>query len=317
MLKHLKRLALAGAGAAAVTGLALGSAGAASAAVNPNIRLVANGTAGYYALSDGTRSIGATITPTPAALNIGGVGSGGIGTQMCDPDNSYALQEGLTTNGSVMSVEFGFGTLGGPCVGKGVLPHPRLVNAALTGLNPADTVQVFTRNRTLRVHNVWCSTVTTNPCRRHLIWKGFAQFAAFDASVGFDVYNVNVWTPPFLQFTENGAGIQQDTTGMSACTPVAALPGYNGVTGPAGSGACNLVASFTGVNLDGGGIFSPSGIGLGDTGSFLGLGPAVQVATTGGALHGNAAIVAPNDSLSPPGGFGSSSLNVYAGEVLG
>lgn len=325
--------------AAAVLGLAL-TALPASAAVVPTVRLARNGTAGYYTPSSGVSALGSTVMGTNAILNMGGVGFGGVGQQLCDPTTGLVGQEGLTTNGSTVSVEwktgnFGF-SLDGTCVGNGVLPFPNNFKSAgsvvLTGLSPTDPVQLYTNYRTLFVHNVWCSPWPNAECREQLIPKGLFTFQAFDVNVG-DVFHAFKWVTPWAHL-EPGVGIQQDTTGMSACTPVtpkfAAVPlsfsepavddptptGYSNLSGPNGSGACVDVAEIWGVNVNGDGIFSDSGIGLADSG-VAGLGPAIQVATTGGALRGNAAIVAPNNTLTPTGGSGDSSFDVFAGQVIG
>jgi hypothetical protein len=126
-----------------------------------------------------------------------------------------------------------------------------------------------------------------------------------DVTSGFEVYSARVNTRYDFQLDSAGVGVQQDTTGMSAC-PNSTLhyPAPGG-----GTGACNDVADFSGVFANGsGGIFG-SGYGLANWN-------AVQVITTGGGLKANAAIVAPDDSITPSSGTGESSLSVFAGEVL-
>lgn len=321
------------AGAAAIVGLTLG-AGTASASVQPAVRVAANGTAGYYVSTDGTHALGGTFTGTQALLNVGAPGVGGTGLQMCDPNSGQTDQVGIVAVGNFVQVMYQLGVLS-KCVGAGVLQNPKVVSFNLTGLNPTDSISLYENEKVFRVPNVWCSTNTSNPCRRHKINAQLNVFWGFDNSISSDVFYREAWNLTNLQwngFTSVGAGIQQDLVGMSACTtpyghgvPVVQgnTPPYVGVgptgyspvpDGVAGSGACNLVASATRVSVNGPGIFSPGFFGLNAQG-FDGEGPTVQVATTGGGLSGNAAIVAPNNTIS--GGIGPSNLGLFAGQVLG
>jgi hypothetical protein len=328
----IRKIALAGATAVALT---LGGAGIASASLAPQYQVNAKGTAGYYDVAGlSVHDIGATITGNPAALNIGGVGTGGIGTQLCDPNNGFALQLGETSNGSTMSVEYQDGVLAGAakdaCVGNGVLPDPHILNANLTGLTVTDAIQTYIRYSTYKKTN------GTKAQGKGKIF-GAATFQAFDATSGFELYSATVWKlPNDLFFTSAGAGVEQDTTGLSACTPISpysdtapeyaegdtftsATPvDYNssgragsatGVSG--GSGACNDVADFSDVFING--EFGIFGFGPG----LAAFGHTVEVITTGGGLYANAATVAANNTLQPTSGFSESSLSVYAGQVIG
>jgi hypothetical protein len=298
--------------AASLCGLALAGTGAANASVHPKIvasqyQVVKDGTAGYYDVAGlSVHNIGASVTPQLAAENIGGVGQGGIGTQLCDPNNGWGMQEGLVSNGSTFSVDYAVGTLAGAsadgCVGNGVLANPHVLNANLTGLMPGDTVQLYMSYGTYK---------KTNGTKAQGKGKTFgaATFQAFDATTGFEVYTDIVWKLPVDgSLNSAGAGIQQDTTGLSANTPLNCS--YYDAAGEGCSGASNDVADFSGVFVNGShGIFG-GGHGLAT------FGDAVQVITTGGGLKINAATVAPNDSLTPTSGFGESDFSVYAGQVL-
>lgn len=303
-------ISIAGAGSLAV-------AGSANAALSPTYQAVADGTSGYYQQTGLTvHDIGAIITPDAAALNIGGVGQGGAGVQGCDPNNGFGFQEGLVSNGTSFSVEYATGVLKGAnadnCVGNGVLVDPHILNANLTGLPVGDSVTLYARYSTYKKTN-------GSKAQGKGQWFGAVTFQAADAN-GFETYTDTVWK---LAVDGNvnmaGAGIQQDTTGMSACTPV--LP-YSGspteptdvtsdVTYTGGSGACNDVADFSDVFVNG--HFGIFGYGPGLTA----YGVTHQVITTGGGLKANAAIVAPNDSLAPFSGTGESAFSVYAGQVIG
>ena len=328
----IRKLAIATAAAAA---LAIGGASTASAALAPQYQVNAKGTAGYYDVAGlSVHDIGATIAGNPAALNIGGVGTGGIGTQLCDPNDGFALQLGETSNGSTMSIEYQEGILAGAakdaCVGNGVLPDPHILNANLTGLTVTDTIQTYI------AYSTYKKTNGTKAQGKGQIF-GAATFQAFDETSGFELYSATIWKlPNDLFFNSAGAGVEQDTTGLSACTPISpysdAAPEYaegdtfdattpvdynnTGRAGasPAvsgGSGACNDVADFSGVFING--EFGIFGFGPG----LAAFGHTVEVITTGGGLYANAATVAANNTLEPTSGPAESSFSAYAGEVIG
>lgn len=308
-----------------LAGLAMaGTSGVASANILPQYQAVSDGTAGYYAIGS-FWSVGATVTTQPAAGNIGGVGKGGIGTQLCDPNNGFGLQLGEVSNGTTFSVEYATGILSGAakdaCVGNGVLPNPHILNPALTGLAQGDSVMLYTRfwnshDRVRRwVHRHWVWTRA---------WQGHVLFQAFDATSGFDVFSKYLTTAADWHLDNAGTGVQQNTTGLSACTPVLAFDALAPVPAPytipsppkvtmvykGGSGACNDVADFAGVFANGSDIWN----------SFSAPGLAhwnvIQAITTGGGLKGNAATVAPDDTLTPVSGTGDSMFSVFAGQVL-
>lgn len=285
----------------------------AGASLLPQYQVVKSGTAGYYAIGSNFHNVGTVVKLDPAAVNIGGVGTGGIGTQLCDPNNGFGLQLGVVSNGSTFSVEYADGILAGAnadnCVGNGVLANPHVLNANLTAVQPGDSVQLYTS---------WANYRTTihvgRDHRPERVERGRATFQAMDLTSGFEVYTATIsGLPADSALSSAGAGIQQDTTGMSACTPVVPFGASNyptTVNYTGGSGACNDVADFSNVFANGhGGMF---GFGPG-----LATWNAVQVITTGGGLRPNAATVAPNDTLVPTVGFNESAFNVYAGEVLG
>jgi hypothetical protein len=318
----IRKIALAG---AATVALAIGSAGIASASLSTSYQAVADGTAGYYNQAGLTvHDIGAVITTQPAALNIGGVGTGGIGVQGCDPNNGWGFQEGVVSNGVTLSVDYQVGVLKGAnadnCVGNGVLPDPLVLNHALTGLPVGDAVTLYASYGTYKKTN------GTKAQGKGQIF-GAVTFQATDAD-GFETYTETVWKLPDDENIDMaGAGVEQDTTGMSACSPLSVSnyptvdqntggPGF--ILGSSGdtdyvapSGACNDVADFSDVFINGKfGIFG-FGPGLADHGI------AHQVITTGGGLKANTAIVAPNDTLDPTSGSGESEFSVYAGQVIG
>jgi hypothetical protein len=315
-----KRIAVAG---IAATALAVGAAGIAEASPSSSYQAVADGTAGYYNQTGiSVHDIAAEITTNPASLNIGGVGQGGIGVQGCDPNNGFGFQEGLVSNGKTLSVDYATGTLRGAnadnCVGNGVLDNPQTLNVNLTGLPVGDTVWVYASYSTYKKTNGTKAQGRGNH-------YGAVTFQATDED-GFETYTDTVWKLPVDNNIDMaGAGVQQDTTGMSACSPVSTV-----VTGPehntggpafdlatsdtdylAPSGACNDVADFNDVFING--KFGIFGFGPG----LAAHGLTHQVITTGGGLKVNTAIVAPNDTLTPTSGTGESSFSVYAGQVLG
>lgn len=312
--------------AAMVAGTGAAAASAAPVIVPKAVHVAKDGTAGIEALhGNSVRNIGATLTTSSPALNIGGVGTGGLGDQLCDPNTGFGLQLGLTSNGSSFTVEYAAGILPGAaqfvCEGNGVLQSPHVMNANLTGIAVGDEVKLFTSFRNYRLGH-----------RHHHYWRGRATFQAFDSTTGAGPYTARVWTKADWDLSSAGAGVQQNTTLTSACTPVAnpvfvppilsSTP--NGPDGsayntgfplflPVGSGACNELADFYNVFTNGPfGIFG-SGRGLTETGQWN------EVYTSGGGLKANAAIVATNDTLYPAVPFSSSpsEFDVYAGQVVG
>jgi len=284
---------------------ALAMAGTALA-ITPPVHEVANGTAGYEALSGAAfRSVSTIMTTDPQFTNIGGVGSGGAGTQLCDPNSGFAAQEGETTNGTTATVEYKTGIIPGAaknkCEGDGVLPGPSVLNANLTGLSIGDIVFLWTHFYNVRVH-------VHVKVGKHWVWvwrwQGRAVFQAYDLSTGEGPYTAFVHTQADWAMDSAGAGMQQDTTLTSVCAPLVPEVGY-----PDGgeSGACNAVASFADAQVN-----SPSIFAL--TGSPLGLAPGAvlqQVVTTVGGLAANPATVAPNNSLT-----GGENFTDYAGNAV-
>jgi hypothetical protein len=270
---------------------------------------VADGTAGYYA-SNGTsfRNAGAVILTSASALNIGGVGKGGIGVQLCDPNNGFGLQDGITSNGSTFTVEYATGILKGAnadnCVGNGLLASPHVLNANLAGLPVGDAVTVYESYRLYRKANG-----TRKQGRGGLY--GVATFQAMDNN-GFEVFTADVWKlPADRHLTMAGAGVQQDTTGLTgSCAPVvtSGLPQYQ--TAPLNkTGACNDAADFSGVFADGtGGIGGFAGNGSGDG---LAHWTTTETVTSVGGLRANAPIVAPDHSLMPTAGTAESAFSVF------
>ena len=312
---------------AALAAFAL-TAGSAAAAVGPNIVTIGSGEAGYYAVSGSSfRNVGFTEQPLAAATNIGGVGRGGIGGQLCDPNNGEAIQAGLVANRDLktFTVEYATGILSGAnvdnCVGNPLLTGPVALHATtLSGVAVSDHVQVlisFQNHKvTVRHPGHWTSCFRGKGAKRHLVvhcrwhrhfftrvWKGEGKVQAFDTDSGTEVYSTG-WLAmgPDWNMDHAGVGIQQDTTGMSAGA-ITAPPGYDGTHGPTGTGAVNPVVTFSNVFANGTGL---GGIGAPLSSPFF---SAFQVATAAGANKANPAIVAPNDSGLP----GIGSFTVSAG----
>jgi hypothetical protein len=237
------------------------------------------------------------------------VGTGGIGAQLCDPNTGFGLQIGEVSNGSTFSVEYATGVLKGAnadnCVGNGVLANPHVLNKALTGLPQGDSVQVW-------IHT-W-TYVKTNPgVGRGNTFKA-GVFEAFDVSSGFEIWTSPVqWKLPDANLSNAGVGVQQNTTGLSSCTPIP-MSYTNNYVG--GSGACNDVADFSGVWAWAGSDHRHVPLIGSATARGLAHWNAIQVVTTGGGLKGNIATVAPDDSLLPTTGTMQSSFSVYAGNVI-
>ena len=330
LAKVVKSLSPKGWAAAGVAALALiGSTTAAvaftaSAAVNgPQYNSI--GTAGYDAIGGPFSSVGATVTTDAPALNIGTVGTGGLGVQMCDPNNGFVLQEGeVATSPTSFSVDYQAGSVAGAasdnCVGNGVLKNPLTLNANLTGLPVGATVNLYVHFRTERVaYKIWVGRGR----HRHFYWGhkrvGKALFQAYDAST-FELYSKTI-TTPVEYFDNDGAGVEQNTTLVSANSPAlcpkitpvtsgacAASDGTPSWIGTGGSGASNPLATFAAVTVDPFGIFSPSSHGITD-------GVSNEVVSSAGSLHGNPAVVAPNNSES--GGGSSTQFTVSAGNPIG
>lgn len=328
MFSRITRLAVALTASGALALAAAASAQAAishpafSAGVNPHaVETVASGAAGY-SLTTGVpvRNAGVQIVGTPSMLNIGHQNgtsnTGGAGEQVCDPVTGFGIQAGEVSRGTSMDVMWAAGILRGAaadnCVGNALLPGAdHLQTTSLTGIAPTDSVDVFISFRNVRV---WVN-------RRHhrvRVWQGRAKVQAQDETAGFEVY-ASPWvhTQADWNMTEAGYGVQQETAGVSAdtpltcpdgtsggpllvtpCVPLAGQPAYNGTTGPHGTGAHGPLGCFAGF-VNGVGLALPP-----ISGPPIGAYALHEVATAGNGLNANAALVAPNNSLVAPAGFG-------------
>jgi hypothetical protein len=322
MFRHWKKAAT----VVGVAALGVGvMASTASASLLPQYQTASDGTAGYYAIDGGGfNTAGGTITTQAAADNIGGVGAGGIGAQLCDPNTGFGLQVGEVSNGSTFSVDYATGTLKGAaadhCVGDGVLANPHVLNTGLTGIPQGDDVQVWIHSWTYK---------KTNPGVGMGDDFNAAVFEGFDLTSGFEIFSSPVqWKLPAVSFDNAGFGVQQNTTGLSACTPSvpfsSTAPEYSAadpwsdftsVRYTGGSGACNDVADFSDIFAWAGNQYHHVPQIGSDWAKGLAHWDALQVITTGGGLKGNVATVAPNDTLEPTTGTGQSSFSVYAGNV--
>lgn len=299
----------------AVAGLALGTAGGASASVQPNAQFNSIGTTGYDAIGGPFHSIGAVVSTDSSAENIGGVGTGGIGVQLCDPNDGYGLQLGLVESGTSLhpafSVDYQAGTLAGAasdsCVGNGVLPAPHVLNANLTAIPDGDSVYLYIRywNQGTRTwhHGYWAGK------KHHRYWvrgyytygtTGKALFQAFDASTGFEVYSATLNVKAGQYFDNAGGGVEQNTTLVSANTPTVPF-----VTPTFTSGAENDVADFTGVGVNGPDWYTP-GTGLAHYFSN-------EVVSSPGSLAANPTLADAHNSITPTSGSSASAFSVYAG----
>jgi hypothetical protein len=362
------RKARAAAAMAAVAGAAvLVAVGTAAASVNTNaVQTVSNGSAGY-SVTNGVqmRNAGVQIVTTPAALNIGHPSgtsnTGGAGEQLCDPNNGFGAQIGEISTGKAFDVEFAYGTLTGAaadnCVGDGLLTGAtHFGTSTLTGLAVGDQVDVFASFKNVKAEvrhpGHWTSCVrhgkTIKKCHWHRAfftkeWQGRLKFQAQDETAGFEVY-ASPWihTAADWNLTEAGFGVQQDTNGLSADTPVTcpdgttSVPGggppgpitpaptgnacapvsgaarYNGLTGPDGTGAHSALVSFNTAFVNGVGLALPP---------FTFSSPPIlaygihEVTTTGNGLNANPATTAPNSSFhtSSPWTFG---FEDFVGNVI-
>jgi hypothetical protein len=328
---YFRKIATLLAAGSAAAMLALGSTGAANASVavpSPDgavLHYAGDGTSGVEALlGDSAYNIGATVVASPSFLNVGGVGTGGGGVQLCDPDNGFAVQLGLTSNGSTDSVQYAAGVLTGAakyaCEGNGVLPASQakeFPTGNLNGIANGDQVLLYASFHNVRVY-------VGGRRHRHREWQGRADLTAFDATTGAGPYNAYIKTAADWNMDSAGAGVQQNTTLVSACTPAVAsgtdfVPDQS-TTGnaeagqdPGGSGACNLVMAFSNVfvNEPGGNIFA-SGPGLTQTGFWN------DVDTTGGGISSNVALASTNSTLDPAvKSTSASALDVFAGDPTG
>jgi hypothetical protein len=340
----------AAAGAAAV-GLAVYAASAAGAGLNSNaVQVVGNGDAGYSVThSEPFSNAGATLTPTPLALNIGqlsgGMNTGGLGLQLCDPNNGFGAQIGEVSTGKTMNVDYAFGTLSGAavdnCVGNKLLTSfSQLHPTTLSGIPVTDTVDVFASFRNVRVARVHCDK-DHDSCFVTHHWEGRLKFQAQDETSGFEIFS-SPWihTMADWNLNEAGFGVQQDTNGLSADTPVtcpngtapgipeppgffnpplpnkcpttpAAQPVYNGTTGPNGTGAHDALVKFTNAFVNGDGLGLPPCCGAPP---FIFTSTVHEVATTGNGLDSNPATTAPDNSFAP--GPYTFSFTDYVGNVI-
>jgi len=283
------------------------------------------GTTGYDAIGGPFHSVGAIVTTSPAADNIGGVGTGGIGVQLCDPNNGYGLQLGLVQTGTsskpTFSVDYQAGTLAGAaadsCVGNGVLPEPKTLNANLTGLANGDAVALYISyykgSKSVWIEGHWVPGKWVGsgkgrhwvqgfwvPGHHERVATGKALFQAFDETAGFEVYSATLNVPAGEWFDNAGAGVEQNTTLVSANTPVVDYfaPAFV-------SGADNPVASFTetGVNSY---AWYEAGTGFADYFSN-------EVVSSPGSLAANPTLADAGNTLAPTTGSSPSSFQVFAG----
>lgn len=241
MLKHhlIRRSAVF---LAATATAVLTAAGAANAANPPNNlpHYGKSGVAGYeYTANHALNHLTLVINPDATFVNIGAVGVGGAGGQLCDPNNGYVAQEGVVaTSATTESVDYQAGVLGG-CADFGVLQNPLQVNAALSSIPLGDSVQVWMSH-----HNVTTTTGHKGHWKygrevgkgRHRHWQRYRfphwikgnlhkvtatkiLFQAQDVTSNGEVFSKTITAPAKEYFDSTGVGVQQDTTGMSACTP--------------------------------------------------------------------------------------------------
>ena len=300
--------------AAAGASLALAIASGAAAA-NPLPHYGKTGVAGYeYTSNSALNNLSLVVTPGATFANIGNVGKGGAGGQFCDPNDGYAAQLGLVaTSPTTESVDYQAGQLGG-CADFGVLQNPLQVNAALASIPLGDHVQIWMSH-----HNV--TVTTTHPghwvkrhwapgkwinghwrkgywVRGHWVKQFFTTstatkilFQAQDVTTGSEVFSKTITAPGKEFFDSTGVGVQQDTTGMSACTPTnnnknvydlpnSSLLNQSGTGTPGIDGTCNKVVSFSdlwanGINL------------------FLKASPGQEWVTSAGGITTNPVLVGP------------------------
>ena len=305
--------------AAAGASLALAIASGAAAA-NPLPHYGKTGVAGYeYTSNSALNNLSLVITPEATFANIGNVGKGGAGGQFCDPNDGYAAQLGLVaTSPTTESVDYQAGQLGG-CADFGVLQNPLQVNAALASIPLGDHVQIWMSH-----HNV--TVTTTHPghwvkrhwapgkwinghwrkgywVRGHWVKQFFTTstatkilFQAQDVTTGSEVFSKTITAPGKEFFDSTGVGVQQDTTGMSACAPphtnVWDLPNnspLNGVVGPpsgAIDGTCNEVVSFSDLFANGINLFHAAS-------------PGQEWVTSAGGITTNPVLVGPGQISGP------------------
>jgi hypothetical protein len=301
-----KIFAAVGLGAAAVLALGTGSAFAAPASHPDAVHAQSNGTAGIESLhGNQIRNIAAQMVAQPAFENIGGLGQGGAGVQLCDPDNGFGLQVGLVSNGSTDTVDYALGTLTGAasrkCEGNGVLPVADAHTLGeLSGIGIGDTVDVYAE-----FHNVFAHW--TNSKGKHRSgWRGRARFEAADITTG------DLYTSPWYHtsaddgLVSGGAGLEQDTQLISANSPTTPEDGYI-------SAAENPAIVFCHVRTDTRGMLEyGSGEGLTVTDLWN------DVYTSAGGLSANPALVATNDTLTPGTQSSTpSSFTVFVGNPVG
>lgn len=325
-----RKTAAAAATLAAAGGMAVLTALPASAGINTHaVQVVDNGDAGYSVThSEPFANAGATLTPTKLALNIGqlsgGKNTGGLGLQLCDPNNGFGAQIGEVSNGKTMNVDFAFGTLTGAaadnCVGDPLLTNfSELHPIGLSGIPATDTVDVFASFRNIHTNVTVCHIIKHHlVCIHHKVWEGRLKFQAQDETGGFEIFS-SPWihTKADKNLNEAGFGVQQDTNGLSADTPVncpataaggavtgftgpstscstiTGNPLYDGNTGPGGTGAHAALVKFTDAFVNGDGLGLPPCCGQPP---FIFTSTIHEVATTGNGIDANPATTAPDNS---------------------
>lgn len=265
MLRTLIRLAAVF--AAAISIAAGAGITAASASVPQAVHQDHSGIAGYYGNNNGStriRDAKATFTVTAEMEQLGT--AGGIGVRLCNPNNDFALQDGLFWNGSFFELAYGGVFLTGPsdaCVTGGIVgptEFPGNVNHVNLAIAIGDVITIETYYNPVTHQVTFTATDVTQDATSQAHVTALAQNFR-EAGVGVLDSNTALLVPPAVnlvvsftsaRFTNYNATSPGkciivpglfDTIGVTALNPAA-----NAVLVPSGVAGCNSFTVSAGIS---------------------------------------------------------------------
>lgn len=202
------RLMIAATAAILGTGLALGASLTAHAdPAGVGVSQNSAGEAGYYANDNGQtrfRDVRAQLNVTNQIKNLNGSVNnlGGVGVELCDPNNGNSAQLGVQWNGTAFVVQWGWGALGNmsdPCIQSGLVSNPTPLSPLAIHPVTGDHLQfeIFYQpvgHHHFIIFNV-CDT-TQDVCRQAQIHVQAQNF--YEAGVGVVSNNAVQLTAPAL-----------------------------------------------------------------------------------------------------------------------
>lgn len=288
----MRKIRLCTAIAAGALALALGSAGLANAGVSPNpdyTNANHNPVAGYYAegtdvyfthlesyigLQDDAKNLTPAMSPATA--------TNGFGDQLCDSNTGQALQVGALYNGDgTFNVAYGYGTFGAAMTNQDPCENG-LIARGLTGIK--GTGLPVTGSIPQLAHVPYGDTIEVQVLYTPSTGRTYFVGTIIGSNRWWS--SPDFWLPAHLHLNESAAGVEGDTTGLSA-PAVNQLDGnahftmsgwFNGLSSHPVRGYADTSSYWTAVPVD-------------STGT--GNGPASQALLRPGAIHdGNFSIYA-------------------------